>query len=145
MAPGLLKAEMKAYDDALDVVGVHCVCGTWGALATGLFAATAVNSVVKTQGLFVSGEVGQLIVQLKAVLVTFVLAGVLTPICLAITSAVCGGLRVDEDGELTGLDLSQHSESAYVFGTGGYESSGGGMAREGAGERSSVLNAKTAH
>src|SRR5262249_49520806 len=61
-----LKIKLKRYDDALDVVGVHCVGGTWGAIATGLFASTAVNSVVKTQGLFVSGDVGQVIVQVKA-------------------------------------------------------------------------------
>ncbi len=124
-----LKMKMQRYDDALDVVGVHCVGGTWGAIATGLFASTAVNSAVKTQGLFVSGQIGQLIVQAKAVLVTFALAGVLTPVCLAITSAICGGVRVDQDDEFAGLDLSQHSERAYVFGAGGYESAGGGMGR----------------
>ena len=121
-----LKMKWRAYDDALDVVGVHCVGGTWGAIATGLFASTAVNSVVKTQGLLVSGEMGQLIVQIEAVVVTFVLAGVLTPVCLAITGAICGGVRVDPDDEVSGLDLSQHSEGAYVFGASGYESASGG-------------------
>ncbi len=121
-----LKMRIKRYDDALDVVGVHCVGGTWGAIATGLFASTAVNSVVKTQGLFVSGEMGQLVIQIEAVLATFVLAIVGSLVCLALTSLVTRGLRVDQDGEFSGLDLSQHSESAYVFGAGGYESTSAG-------------------
>jgi Amt family ammonium transporter len=59
-----------------------------------------------------------------AVLVTYVLAIVGTLVCLGIAGAVTGGLRVDDDQEFAGLDLSQHSESAYVFGsTGGYGAS----------------------
>ena len=127
-----LKMTLGRYDDALDVVGVHCVGGTWGAIATGLFASSAVNSAVTTQGLFISGEVGLLGSQIAAVLVSFVLAIVGSLACLGIASAVCGGLRVDQDDEFSGLDLSQHSESAYVFGSGGgYESTshGGAAAR----------------
>jgi Amt family ammonium transporter len=138
-----LKMKMKAYDDALDVVGVHCVGGTWGAIATGLFASTAINSVVKTQGLLVSGEIGQVLVQVKAVLITFVLAGVLTPVCLAITSAVCGGIRVDEDDEFSGLDVSQHSENAYVFATGGYETASSSATARGA-EKAALRHAEAA-
>jgi ammonium transporter, Amt family len=121
------KMKLRAYDDALDVVGVHFVGGTWGALATGLFATKAINSVVTTEGLLVSGETGLLVTQIEAVLVTYVLAIVGCLICLAVTSAICGGVRVEQDDEFAGLDLSQHSESAYVFGsTSGYESGGHG-------------------
>jgi Amt family ammonium transporter len=138
-----LKMRLKIYDDALDVVGVHCVGGTWGALATGLFAAAAVNSVVKTQGLFLSGDAAQLLIQVKAVLLTFAIAIVGTPICLTIASALCGGLRVDDDDEFMGLDLSQHSESAYVFASGGYETASHGGAHRPSEARAAVLNPKT--
>jgi Amt family ammonium transporter len=132
-----LKMKMQRYDDALDVVGVHCVGGTWGAIATGLFATTAVNSAVTTQGLFVSGEWSLVGSQIAAVLMSFALAIVGSLVCLGITSVVCGGLRVEQDDEFSGLDISQHSETAYVFATGGYESAPQGAAKgaEGAGMR----------
>jgi Amt family ammonium transporter len=125
-----LKMRMRTYDDALDVVGVHFVGGTWGALATGLFASKAINSAVTTQGLLVSGEMGLLVTQIEAIVVTYILAIVGCLICLAVTSAICGGVRVEQDDEFAGLDLSQHSESAYVFGSagGGYEAANHGGA-----------------
>jgi Amt family ammonium transporter len=123
-----LKMKIKRYDDALDVVGVHCVGGTWGAIATGLFATTAVNSAVTTQGLLVSGEWALVGSQVAAVLMSFALAIVGSLVCLGITSVVCGGLRVEQDDEFSGLDISQHSETAYVFGTGGYEAAAHGAA-----------------
>jgi Amt family ammonium transporter len=122
-----LKTLLGWYDDALDVVGVHGVGGTWGAIATGLWAAKDVNSLVTTQGLLVSGEWGLFTVQLGAVLCTYGLAIVGTLVCLGITGVVTGGLRVNQDDEFSGLDLSQHSETAYAFGTGGYESASSGV------------------
>jgi Amt family ammonium transporter len=123
-----LKMQIKRYDDALDVVGVHFVGGTWGAIATGLFATSAINSAVTREGLFISGSPSLLFTQIAAILVTYGIGIVGSLVCLAIAGAVCGGVRVDHDDEFSGLDLSQHSESAYVFGTGGYESSGPGGA-----------------
>jgi Amt family ammonium transporter len=120
-----LKPKIGMYDDALDVVGVHGVGGTWGAIATGLWASKAVNSVVETQGLLVSGEMGLLVSQIIAVGVTYLLAIGGTVLCLFLTSAVTGGVRVNEDDEYAGLDLSQHSENAYLFATGGYGSTTG--------------------
>jgi Amt family ammonium transporter len=122
-----LKTMLGWYDDALDVVGVHGVGGTFGAIATGLWASSSVNSAVTTQGLLVSGEWGLLATQVAAVLVTYGLAIVGCLVCLALTSLVTGGLRVRDDDEFAGLDLSQHSETAYAFATGGYESSGQGV------------------
>ena len=122
-----LKTMLGWYDDALDVVGVHGVGGTWGAIATGLWASSAVNSSVTTQGVLVSGEWTLLGAQVAAVLVSYVLAIVGTLVALAIAGAVAGGIRVTDDDEYAGLDLSQHSENAYAFATGGYESSGGGV------------------
>jgi Amt family ammonium transporter len=123
-----LKTMLGRYDDALDVVGVHGVGGSWGAIATGLWASAAVNpaafkaggGAAVSQGLLISGEWGLLGYQVLAVLTTYVLAVVGCLVCLGITSAVTGGLRVNEDDEFSGLDLSQHSENAYLFATGGY-------------------------
>ncbi|HXG51925.1 MAG TPA: ammonium transporter [candidate division Zixibacteria bacterium] len=98
------------YDDSLDVVGVHGVGGTWGALATGLFASKAVNPA-GNDGLFF-GNPGQLGIQLIGVLATIVLAVTLTAVILGILKATMG-LRVAEEEERMGLDLSQHNERGY--------------------------------
>lgn len=98
------------YDDSLDVVGVHGVGGTWGALATGLFASKAINPA-GNDGLFF-GNPGQLGVQFVSVVATLALAMVGTYVLLTIVKAVMG-LRVALDEERMGLDLSQHNERAY--------------------------------
>jgi len=110
-----LKAKL-GYDDSLDVVGVHGVGGTWGALATGLFATKAVNDA-GGNGLFY-GNPGQLWVQIVAVVSTYILAIVATIVILKIVDALVG-LRVSAEDEMAGLDLSQHSETAYAA-AGGY-------------------------
>lgn len=106
-----LKAAF-GYDDSLDVVGVHGVGGTWGALATGLFASKAVNAA-GNNGLFF-GNAGQLWVQIVAVAVTWIFAFVGTIIILSVLKALMG-LRVTEEEERMGLDLSQHDESGYAL------------------------------
>jgi Amt family ammonium transporter len=98
------------YDDALDAVGVHGIGGTWGALATGLFASKAVNSA-GADGLFF-GNPAQLGIQAMAVVITMVFVFVGTLIILAIVAGVTG-LRPSEEEERLGLDLSQHDEKAY--------------------------------
>jgi ammonium transporter, Amt family len=105
------------YDDSLDVVGVHAVGGTWGALATGLFASKAINEA-GADGLFY-GNPGQFWKQIVAVVVTWVLALVMTAIILKVIDALIG-LRVNEEDEVAGLDLAQHSETAYIFGGSSY-------------------------
>jgi Amt family ammonium transporter len=120
-----LKSRL-GYDDSLDVVGVHGVGGTWGALATGLFASKAINEA-GADGLFF-GNPGQVVTQLVAVVATMVLASVATFMILKIVDAVVG-LRVTQDDEVAGLDLSQHSETAYAMGGGTYgEFAGSGAA-----------------
>jgi Amt family ammonium transporter len=110
----LLKWKLK-YDDSLDVVGVHGVGGTFGALATGLVASTAVNAAGVDGALF--GNPGLLVKQAVAVLVVIGWSfGLTSAILLGVKAFM--GLRVSEDDELLGLDLSQHSESAYVSGPG---------------------------
>ena len=106
-----LKTKL-GYDDSLDVVGVHGIGGTWGALATGLFASKAINEA-GADGLFY-GNPGQMKAQFIAVLATWVLAFVGTTIILKVLD-VAMGLRVSEGEEIQGLDLSQHSESAYAL------------------------------
>jgi Amt family ammonium transporter len=111
-----LKTKL-GYDDSLDVVGVHGVGGTWGALATGIFATKAVNEAGGNGLLY--GDPGQLWKQVVAVVATLVLGFVMTAVILKVLDAVMG-LRITEDDELAGLDLSQHSETAYSLGGSSY-------------------------
>jgi len=109
----MLKSKF-GYDDSLDVVGVHGVGGILGAILTGVFATKAVNSAGNDGLLY--GNPGLLVTQLIAVGITvaFVAAG--SAVILLVLKAVMG-LRVTEQEERQGLDLSQHSETAYVFAT----------------------------
>ncbi len=103
-----LKSRL-GYDDALDVVGVHGVGGTWGALATGIFA----SPLLSGGGLLFGGNPGQVWKQAVSILATYALCGVGTFVILTIVKATLG-LRVDEEEEATGLDLSLHAETAYT-------------------------------
>jgi Amt family ammonium transporter len=100
------------YDDALDVVGVHGVGGIWGAIATGLFASAEINSA-GANGLFF-GNPRQFLVQLAAVGASITFAFVGSLVLLKVTDAVVG-LRVEEEAERTGLDISEHDENAYAL------------------------------
>jgi Amt family ammonium transporter len=101
---------MTSLDDSLDVVGVHGVGGTWGALATGIFASATVGGV---DGLW-HGNGGQVWDQLAAIGVVWVYSFVMTCIILKVLDLVMG-LRVTEDEEELGLDVTQHGERGYVF------------------------------
>jgi ammonium transporter, Amt family len=107
-----LKSKL-GYDDSLDVVGVHGVGGTWGALATGIFATKLVNDAGGDGLLY--GNPKQLWIQFIAVAVTWVLGFVMTTIILKVLDGIMG-LRVTDEEEMAGLDLSQHSETAYTLG-----------------------------
>ena len=98
------------YDDSLDAFGVHGMCGAWGALATGLFADPAVNA--NGQGLFF-GNAGQVLIQLISILATAVFTAIATLVLIYITKAITGGLRVDEENEVVGLDSAVHGERAF--------------------------------
>jgi Amt family ammonium transporter len=100
------------YDDTLDAFGVHGVGGIWGALATGLFATKLVNPA-GADGLFY-GNPKQFVVQLEATLITMVFSFVASYILLKIVDRIVG-LRVTEQEERIGLDLTQHRESAYTM------------------------------
>ncbi|HZR83263.1 MAG TPA: ammonium transporter [Candidatus Binatia bacterium] len=95
------------YDDSLDVFGVHALGGAWGALASGIFAVT-LGSGVETNA-------QQILVQLQGIAFTAVFAPIATVVILSLLKIPFGSLRASDEDEIEGLDLSQHSESAYGF------------------------------
>ncbi len=99
------------YDDSLDAFGVHGVGGTLGALLTGVFATQAVYGD-EPLGLLEGG--GLLLAQAGAVAVTWVYAALVTFVVLKLLD-VAMGLRVSQQQEVQGLDLSQHGEEGYIF------------------------------
>jgi len=106
------------YDDALDVVGVHMVGGTLGALLTGVFATKTVNAAVPTLSLGLDGGLlygypGMVVKQVLAIAATYIFCGVGNLVILVIVNAITP-LRPLADDESLGLDLSQHSEQAYT-------------------------------
>lgn len=102
------------YDDSLDAFGVHGVGGTLGAILTGLFATRAVQDLNGGNpiGTFEGGSL--LTGQIVATVITWVYAIVVSFILLKVLDAVMG-LRVSEQAEVEGLDLSQHGEEGYIF------------------------------
>ena len=107
-----LKSRL-GYDDALDAFGIHGVGGILGALATGVFATTTINSAGANGLLF--GNPKLLLIQLVAVLVTIFFSGGMTFLILKGLS-LFGSLRVSEEEEEMGLDLALHGEDAYNYG-----------------------------
>lgn len=105
---GVLLKNRLGYDDALDVVGIHGLGGTWGALATGLFASASINGV---DGLFY-GNPRQLWIQAISIVATWVFVYIVSRVILTIVNSITG-LRVSPDSEHTGLDLSEHNERGY--------------------------------
>ena len=99
------------YDDSLDVFGMHGVGGTWGMIATGLFASTDVNAA-GSDGLFY-GYPYQFFAQVIATLAAWAVAGGVTWLLVKILPMMLAP-RVDEEGERIGLDLHQHGEKGYT-------------------------------
>jgi Amt family ammonium transporter len=100
------------FDDALDVIAVHLVGGILGSLLLGLFADTAINSAGR-DGVFAGGGTELLGNQLVAVGSTIAFSFVVSYVLARVIDATIG-LRIDEADEYTGLDLSQHAETAYA-------------------------------
>jgi Amt family ammonium transporter len=100
------------YDDSLDAFGVHGVGGIAGTFATGLFAQTLINPA-GTNGLFF-GDQQLLISQMIAISTTAIYSFGVTAIILKVLDKTVG-LRIDEESEVSGLDISQHGESGYSF------------------------------
>lgn len=111
LAVAVVKAKL-GYDDALDVFGIHGIGGTWGAIATGLFASTAVNPG-GADGLFY-GNAGQLTTQLIGVVASWVVAAVMTFIILKVIGLFMQ-IRATADQEIQGLDITDHGERGYAY------------------------------
>ena len=107
---GILLKSRFGYDDSLDVVGIHGLGGTWGALATGLFASLEINPD-GANGLFF-GNPAQLLIQFITVIATMVFAFLMTLIILKAIDLVIG-LRVTDEEETKGIDVSLHDETGY--------------------------------
>lgn len=103
--------EKLGYDDSLDAFGVHGIGGTWGSIATGLWATTEVNPA-GADGLFY-GETHLLFAQVVSVIVAYALAIVGTYILFQIVSHFMK-VRADETEEIAGLDVVEHGERGYA-------------------------------
>jgi Amt family ammonium transporter len=101
--------RVMGYDDSLDVFGVHAVGGIVGALLTGVFTAASFGGSGLDDGI-----ASQLWIQFEGVLFTVIYTGVLSFIILKVID-VTMGLRVSEDYETQGLDLSEHDERGYAI------------------------------
>lgn len=99
------------YDDSLDAFGVHGAGGTLGALLTGVFAVKSINPALNIDGLL-AGNAHQLVNQAIGVAIAWVLSIGGTLLILVVVDKLIG-LRVSEDDERTGLDISQHGEEGY--------------------------------
>ena len=111
LAVGVVKAKL-GYDDSLDAFGVHGIGGTWGAIATGLFASKAVNEA-GNDGLFY-GNPDLVTTQLIGVAASWAIAIVGTYIILKIVGAIMP-LRATEEQEIQGLDITEHGERGYAY------------------------------
>ncbi|MCY7789450.1 ammonium transporter [Bacillus haynesii] len=108
---GVFSLKKKfGYDDALDAFGLHGLGGTWGGIATGLFATTSVNAD-GANGLFY-GDISLLWKQLIAIAATYLFVAIVTYAIIKIVS-IFFKLRASEDEESLGLDLTLHGEKAY--------------------------------
>ena len=109
-AVAVLKERM-GYDDSLDAFGVHGIGGTWGSIATGLWATTAVNPD-GANGLFY-GETDLLVAQIISVVAAYLLAIIGSYVLYRIVNAFTT-IRVDEAEETAGLDIIEHGERSYA-------------------------------
>jgi Amt family ammonium transporter len=117
LAVSKLKSVLR-YDDSLDVFGVHAIGSATGLLMVGLFASADVNAAIGNtfaaggKVISLAGSPAQLGNQLRGLLFTVILAAAGTFLILKLVSALAG-LRVTPEEEDSGLDLTQHGESAY--------------------------------
>ena len=102
--------KMFGYDDSLDAWGVHGVGGALGAIMTGMFANSAINSAGK--GWLIDGNIGQMGIQFADVGITFGYCAVVTFIILKVIDLVIG-LRVSPEIEVEGLDINLHGETVH--------------------------------
>lgn len=99
------------YDDSLDAFGCHGIGGVWGGIATGIFAKSSINDVAQWNGL-IFGDIKLFLAQIISIVATIVIAAVGTFIIISVMKLFIK-IRVTESEEANGLDISEHSESAY--------------------------------
>lgn len=104
---GVLLKQTFGYDDSLDVVGIHGIGGTWGAIATGIFASIGAEGLA-------CGNGSQLIIQIVSVIATWGYCFAVSWVLLKVVDRYVG-LRVNEEDEERGLDVSEHSETGYQY------------------------------
>jgi len=104
------------YDDALDAFGCHGIGGIWGGIATGLFAQKSINATAKWDGLFF-GNTHLFVAQILSIVITIAFAGGATFVILFIMKRFMI-IRVSQEEEAQGLDLTEHNEMAYPSFTG---------------------------
>lgn len=100
------------YDDSLDAFGIHGVGGLWGAIATGLFASTAVNEA-GADGLFF-GNTMQLWIQVEGI-VYCALYGIVVTAVIVLAMKACMRVRADEGEQIVGMDALEHGERGYAY------------------------------
>jgi len=109
---GISLKNKFGFDDALDVVGIHGVGGTTGALLTGVFATTAINSAGQDGLLY--GNAGLMLEQVIGVVATIAFSFSVSWVLFKLLDKTIG-LRPDEEGEEVGLDQTEHAETGYVL------------------------------
>lgn len=119
-----LRAKI-GFDDSLDVVGVHGVGGIWGAVATGIFANSAVSGLPYAEGIL-QGEWGRFTDALIGIGAIAVYSFIVTFVILKVLDLTVG-IRVSEDEEELGLDVTQHGERGYAFDDSGSPLGGGSL------------------
>jgi Amt family ammonium transporter len=104
--------QKLGYDDSLDVFGVHGIGGLTGTLLAGVFATAAVSATPDAPGLagLIDGNPGQILTQLYGIAVTIVWAGAMTFVLLKVIGLLVP-LRVGQQQEVEGLDITQHGEA----------------------------------
>lgn len=119
-----LRAKI-GFDDSLDVVGVHGVGGIWGAVATGIFANSAVSGLPYAEGIL-QGEWGRFTDALIGIGAIAAYSFIVTFVILKVLDLTVG-IRVSEDEEELGLDVTQHGERGYAFDDSGSPLGGGSL------------------
>ncbi|WP_449539796.1 ammonium transporter [Ferdinandcohnia sp. Marseille-Q9671] len=104
--------EKRKIDDPIFALSVHGVAGVWGTISTGFFA-TPELATVGQAGLFYGGGFSQLGVQILGVATSGIFAFVVSFVILAVLKKIMGGLRVTEEEEVMGLDISEHGSYGY--------------------------------